>query len=279
MKSMRQPNWIASIATAVAIAGFASLAAAEPFLPNGLTKPTQRVEIAVPVQGLVKEVPIKPGDTVKKDQLLVQLDDSVERQKAESLRIDAESDVQVEAAKAELAQKEKEAERKSHEGFSASEREEAQLAVVVGKLRIKLAEQDTIKKKADLKVQDKLIDKMKILSPIDGVVEKIDADPGEVWDPSKPAVIVVDNSKIDVEASLKTSDVNKLKVGDMIDVRYEDDTQPRQAKIIYLSPVADAASDTRLVRATMPNSDNKPSGMSVSVKLAESKPTAAAVQP
>jgi RND family efflux transporter MFP subunit len=279
MKSMRQPKWIASVATAVAMAGFASFAAAEPFMPNGLTKPTQRVEIAVPVQGLVKDVPVKPGDTVKKGQLLVQLDDTVERQKADSLEIDAKSDVQIKAADAELAQKRKELERKMGPGFSVSEQEEAKLAVDVGELRVQLAQQDKIKKTADLQVQQTLITKMKIVSPIDGVVEKIDADPGEVWDPSKPAIVVVDNSKIDVEVSLKTDLVNKLKIGDMVDVRYEDDSQPRQAKIIYLSPVADAASDTRQLRATMANSDNRPSGMSISVKPPESKSTAAAVQP
>jgi RND family efflux transporter MFP subunit len=279
MKSMRQPNWIASVATAVAMAGFASFAAAEPFMPNGLTKPAQRVEIAVPVQGLVKDVPVKPGDTVKKGQLLVQLDDTVERQKADSLEIDAKSDVQIKAADAELAQKRKELERKMGPGFSVSEQEEAKLAVDVGELRVQLAQQDKIKKTADLQVQQTLITKMKIVSPIDGVVEKIDADPGEVWDPSKPAIVVVDNSKIDVEVSLKTDLVNKLKIGDMVDVRYEDDSQPRQAKIIYLSPVADAASDTRQLRATMANSDNRPSGMSISVKPPESKSTAAAVQP
>jgi RND family efflux transporter MFP subunit len=261
------------------MAGFASFAAAEPFMPNGLTKPTQRVEIAVPVQGLVKEVPIKPGDTVKKDQLLVQLDDAVEKKRAESLEIDAKSEVQIKAAEAELAQKRKELERKMGPGFSVSEQEEAKLAVDVDELRVQLAQQDRIKKTADLQAQEKLIDKMKIVSPIDGVIEKVEADPGEVWDPSKPAIVVVDNTKIDVEVSLKTSEVNKLKVGDVVEVRYEDDTQSRQAKIIYLSPVADAASDTRQLRATMPNTDNRPSGMSVSVKLADAKPQAAAAQP
>ena len=275
MNSKRHKNWIASAATAAAVCAGSLAMAAEPFMPNGLTKPTQRVELAVPVQGLVKDVNVKPGDTVKVGQVLVQLDDKVEKKRLESLRIDADSDIQEKAATAELAQKRKEQERKQAEGFSVSEREEAKLAVDVGELRVQLAAQDRVKKTADLQAQEALIDRMKIVSQLDGVVEKVDADPGEVVDPAKPALVVVDNSKIDVEASLPTAQVNKLKVGDIVEVRYADESDAKQAKIIFLSPVADAASDTRLLRASMPNTDNKPSGMSVSVKLADKPATAA----
>lgn len=267
---------------AIAVASLAAVLsplamAAEPFMPNGVTKPNKRVELALAVAGQVKEVPVKPGDAVKEGQLLVQLDDELEKRRAEALKIDAESDVQIQAAEKELAQRTVERDRKvNSDGFTIAEKEEARLAVEVGQLRVTLAQQEKMKKAVELKVQETAMKRMRLVSPVNGVVEKIEADVGEVVDPSKPSIIVVDNSKLDVEASLPTAQVNKLKIGDIVEVRYADETDARQAKITYLSPVADAASDTRLLRAQMDNPDNKPSGMSVSVKLADQPKTAAA---
>jgi RND family efflux transporter MFP subunit len=271
MKPERLAQSTALIAASLAAFVLAAPArAAEPFFPNGVTKPTQRVEMAVPVMGQVKEVKVKPGDVVKAGQLLVQLDDAVERKRAEALKIDAESDVQMKAAEAELAQKTVERDRKvNSDGFSLSEKEEARLAVTVAGLRVDLAKQDKVKKQAELQVQEQLIERMKLLSPVGGIIEKVDADVGEVADPSKPALVVVDNSKIDIEASLPTAQVNKLKVGDVVEVRSGEESAAKRAQIIFLAPVADAASDTRLIRAQMDNPDGRPTGMSVSVKIAD----------
>jgi membrane fusion protein, multidrug efflux system len=280
MTSLHHSKLITLIAALLAAFVLAAPArSAEPFFPNGVTKPTQRVEMAVPVMGQVREVKVKPGDMVKAGQLLVQLDDTVEHKRAEALKVDAESDVQMRAAEAELAQKTVERDRKvNSEGFSLSEKEEAKLAVTVAGLRVELAKQDKLKKLAELQVQEQLIERMKLLSPVSGIIEKVDADVGEVADPSKPALVVVDNSKIDVEASLPTAQVNKLKLGDVVEVRYGEGSETRQAKIIYLAPVADAASDTRLLRAQMDNPDGRPTGISVAVKIIEKTGTAQADQ-
>jgi len=252
--------------------------AADMFSPNGVTKPVQRAEMSFATQGLVKEVLVKPGDAVKVGQPLVQLDDSVERKQLESMAIEANSDLQTKAAEADLAQKKVDLSRKkqiqANGGMNDAEVEDAQLAVTIGEIRVQLAKEETNKKKAEVDAQQKKIDRMVLISQINGIVEKIDSDPGEVADPSKPAVIVTDNSKLDIEASLKTEQVNKMKVGDAVEVRYEDEKEPRTAKIIFLSPGADAASSTRLFRAEMTNTENKPSGMSVAVKLPDRSQTA-----
>jgi RND family efflux transporter MFP subunit len=276
MNIKRRTKWMQWAAASLAIAAVSPLTlAAEPFMPNGVTKPTQRVEMSVGVQGIVKEVLVKPGDSVKIGQVLVQLDDSVERKRLEAIEVEAKSDVQVRAAEAKLAKAQNDLQRKkSGDAFAASEIEDAQLEVKILEMSIELAKQEIVKKKAEMQVQEKNIERMKLVSYANGVVEKIDADPGEVADPSKPALVVVDNSKIDVEASLPTAQVNKLKLKDKVFVQYQDETEAKPAEIIFLAPVADAASETRLVRAQMLNTDNKPSGMAVVVKLSDKADTA-----
>ncbi len=241
------------------------------FIPNGVTKPNQRAELAFASQGLVKEVLVKPGDTVKVGQPLIKLDDSVERKQLESLLVEANSVVKIKAAEADLAQKRHELERKkqiqANGGMNDSEVEEALLAVNIGEWSVALSKEQVEQKKAEASVQQQRIDRMVLVSQINGIVEKIDADPGEVWDPSKPALIVTDNSKLDVEASLPTQLVNKLKIGDMVEVKFENETEIHTAKIKFLNPNADAASSSRLIRAEMANKNNLPAGMSVSVRL------------
>jgi len=254
------------------------IASAETFLPNGVTKPNQRAEMSFATQGLVKEVLVKPGDVVKVGQPLVQLDDSIERKQLEQMQIEAHSDIKIKASEADLAVKEvklKRAKQIQDQGAgNESEVEDAKLAVDIGVLSVQLAKQENDQKKAEVEVQQKKLDKMVLVSQVSGIVEKIDSDPGEVADPSKPAMVVTDNSKLDVEASLPTAQVNKLKLGDMVEVRFEGETDMRTAKIKFLSPSADAASSTRLLRAEMANADNRPSGMSVSVRLPEKTQTA-----
>jgi len=241
------------------------------FMPNGVTKPIQRAEMSFAAQGMVKEVLVKPGDVVKVGQPLVKLDDSMEQAQLQSLLVDANSVVKIKAAEADLAQKRHELERKkqiqANGGMNDSEVEEAQLAVAIGEWSVALAKEQTDQKKAEAQVQQKKIEKMVLVSQINGIIEKIDSDPGEVADPSKPALTVTDNSKLDVEASLPTGQVNKLKIGDTVQVRFENETDVKTAKIKFLSPGADAASSTRLLRAEMANPDNRPSGMSVAVQL------------
>jgi len=263
----------------LAVLSLSSMAlAADTFMPNGVTKPLVKAEMSFAAQGLVKEVLVKPGDTVKIGQPLVQLDDSIERKQLEELQIEAKSDIKIKAAEADLAVKKVKLERfkeiQKNLGGNDSEVEDAKLAVDIGELSVDLAKQENAQKKAEAEVQQKKIEKMVLTSEINGIVEKIDSDPGEVADPSKPAMVVTDNSKLDVEASLPTAQVNKLKLGDMVEVRFEGETDMRTAKIKFLSPSADAASSTRLLRAEMANADNRPSGMSVSVRLPEKTQTA-----
>src|SRR5947208_3243529 len=77
------------------------------------TAPTEqhRLKLTFRQPGIVKEVAVKAGDKVKAGQLLVQLDDSVERSQWQSLDIQGKSNLQELAAKAEWEEKKVELQR------------------------------------------------------------------------------------------------------------------------------------------------------------------------
>jgi hypothetical protein len=96
-------------------------------------------------------------------------------------------------------------------------------------------------------------------------VQKIEVEEGEVIDPQRPAITIVRNDPLWVEARVPTRRALGLKLGQQLDVLYKNEPGARKAEIIYFDPVALAGSNFQIVRLAMPNPDNRPSGMLVDV--------------
>ncbi len=72
---------------------------------------------------------------------------------------------------------------------------------------------------------------------------------------------------LNVEVSMPSARARALKVGQALDVRYQDEEKWMTAKVTFLTPYADAASGTRRVRLEMRNEANREAGLPVYVKL------------
>jgi RND family efflux transporter MFP subunit len=242
-----------------------------PSVLTGLTKPSERLELSLYAAGVVAEVKVKPGDHIKVGQLLLAEDIRAEVLELDSLRIDAESDLAAQASKVNAEVKKVELERiqKMHANKVATDQEleEARLNAEVARLQGLKAVQD--QRQAQLKAdkQKVRIQQMQLSSPIDGQVDSIDRNPGEVVDPVKPLCTVVKNDPLWVEVHVPVSQSLLLKLGQTLPVRYNGDDKPAEAKVIYLAPQADAASNTQLVRLEMPNPSGRASGLQVQVDV------------
>ena len=240
---------------------------------TGITAPSERLRLVVPFPGVVLERKVKSGEAVKKDQVLLQLDDRLEKGALESLNIEASSTHQIDAAIADLNLRKEQLKRKEKmlvdRAAGVSEVEEARLQVEIGAIRQKLQEQEKQTKTLERDRQALKVELMALKSPIDGQVEAIEVGPGEWADPQKPngAVTVVKNDPLWVEIHLPTRQSQRLEHGATLMVKNVDQDKAQPAKIIYINPVADAASDTQLVRLEMPNPENRSSGLQVTVTL------------
>jgi multidrug resistance efflux pump len=111
----------------------------------------------------------------------------------------------------------------------------------------------------------------KLLAPISGIVSKVELHPGEGTDLTKPAGIqIVQNDPLWVEVDIPWQKADALRMGQTLDVRYTDPADRgewMQAKVIAMSPIADAASNQRPVRLELPNKNLRESGLQVQVKL------------
>ena len=123
---------------------------------------------------------------------------------------------------------------------------------------------------ADVDTEARKIDKMQLLSPVNGTVQEISIQEGEIVDPNKPdgAITLVTNDPLWVEVKVPSSLGLKLKQGDSGLVEYQDDPGNwMKASVIYLDPEVDAASDKETVRLEMSNEAGRPSGLWARVRF------------
>jgi RND family efflux transporter MFP subunit len=92
-------------------------------------------------------------------------------------------------------------------------------------------------------------------SPINGVVSKILLRLGESVGPNEPLVHVVDVSKVRFMGTLSAHAGARLKVGQNVTIRLGTDMLTREARVVFVSPVTDAASGLIEVIAEFDNDD------------------------
>ena len=242
------------------------------FKNPGITNPSEQRGLNFNVPGVVSKVLVKEGDVVKKGDLIAQQDDSVDLADLKVKEAEVKtSAVQIDAAKTDLAQKEVELDRQNKmfaKGVAGqSDVEKAKLDVDMGGYRVKLAEQETDQKREELGAQNAKIAQKKLISTIDGIVQKINVHEGELAtnDPKTPCIQIVLNEPLYVEVDVPVKDAATFVLKQKMDVRYPGEEKWHAADIIFLNPVANAAAGTQRIRLQMDNPNHLRSGLQVEV--------------
>jgi RND family efflux transporter MFP subunit len=236
-----------------------------------VSKPSQKRELTLTIRGTISQVPVKEGDTVKAGQLLLAEDDRVEQKELERLQLEAQSQIAIKAAEAEL--KVKQAELANYEEMYKNhasneiELRKAQAEAEVALLQVEKAKQDSEIRKKEAEKQAAVLELMRRSSPIDGVIAKLEVGVGEVVDPTKPVCTVVQNNPLWVEAYVPVGVAAQLKVGQTMQVRYPQEDKWLAGEVNFLSPVADERSGMRLIRLQLPNPELRESGLNMLLRL------------
>ena len=251
-------------------------------LQQAFSRPSDERNLKYAAPGLVAETMVEEGAHVTKGQLLAKQDDRQGQAALHSLKVEADSTAEIDYSKADKADKEVKLKRKQElyangRLASESEVEEAALAVQLAEAQIKVSEVKHDKAVADAEQQQIKVDQMQLTSPIDGIVETINAHGGEMADPQAKdgAVVIVSNDPLWVEMDLPVAAANKLKVDQQLEVGYWNPgpngtgtvTDWQQAKISYFDPKASASGGTERVRLVLPNAQQQRSGSEMRVRL------------
>jgi HlyD family secretion protein len=213
----------------------------------------------------VVEVLVKPGDRVKKEQVLVKIDD--DEPKADL----AAKTATWESAKVSLTEARrylKAVEPLYKSGALPEQRyHEAVLAVLKGQADEKQAEHVVAGSKAELEHYE-------VTAAIDGVVNRLDVYPGTV---ARPGTTVwgeiLDLSEIDVRCDVTPDQADRVAVGQKAEVRYNGKQKiAGMGKVVQIGLAADLTSGLVPVVVRLENSEGKMrSGVLARVRFVEAK--------
>lgn len=242
-----------------------------PNIKRGDTMPYKEYKVCFPTMGVIHEVKIKEGDSIKKGDVIMVQDDREERAELKLLELDC-NDLPIQAAqkKADVAEvdfeykdKMKKAGEKNHLEWTRAKAEWE-----VAKVQIEQAKQELKQKEAKRDKQDQHVKNMTLRAETDGIVKELINDIGSNVDPTKPVITVVENNPLLVQVYVPGLASRQLKRGDKLRVSY-DRVNWKEASVSYLSPEADAGAGTRLIRLELPNPEGDPSGLRAFIELPE----------
>ena len=222
-----------------------------------LIQPYQEAEIGSQVVGVIEHVMVERGDYVKKGQPVVQLNSDVERAalQAAKLRAEATAELKAAASNHEFAQKKRvRTEDLFQKNFiSQQATDQAYTEAQVAEMRLRQAREQQRLAQQELALAQAQVAQRTIRSPLNGVVVEKYLSEGERVE-EKAVVKVATIDPLRVEVIVPATHFNRIKQGMSVTVKPDAaDAEPRNAKVIVVDRVIDAASNSFRVRLELPN--------------------------
>jgi RND family efflux transporter MFP subunit len=181
---------------------------------------SENVAIGVPLPGLITEVMVKVNDKVKKDQVLLKLDDRDLR--AEELSLKAQqkiSEAQITVSEAQLAKLQSQLERlisvTDTRAVSRDDLENRKQDVAVAQAQLAAAKAQLAAAETSLERISLLIERLTVRAPRDGTIIQINSRAGEyaATSPKTPAMILGDIDRLQVRADIDEQNAIRIREG------------------------------------------------------------------
>jgi RND family efflux transporter MFP subunit len=181
---------------------------------------SENVAIGVPLPGLITEVMVKVNDKVKKDQVLLKLDDRDLR--AEELSLKAQqkiSEAQITVSEAQLAKLRSQLERlisvTDARAVSRDDLENRKQDVAVAQAQVVAAKAQLAAAETSLQRISLLIERLTVKAPRDGTIIQINSRAGEyaATSPKTPAMILGDIDRLQVRADIDEQNAIRIREG------------------------------------------------------------------
>ena len=229
---------VMTLSFCVAISLLASMALAQTESEEGITAitiPSADITLSFLQPGRIDSIPVMEGAKVKVDTLVMQQYNAAEVALFAQKKVDLK--------RLELA--------RQRGATTDLEVEHAQLEVKITEIRV---------------------DNMRLLSPIDGFVEKIDVEVGESVQALADTIRIVRIDPLWIDVHVPQERAYTVKVGDSATVNFpKPQEESSLGKVIFVSRAADAASSTLRVRIEVPNKSNRPAGECASIIFSTSE--------
>jgi len=230
---------------------------------DGLIEPYVVVDIGAPVEGVVAEVTVDRSSSVKKGQLLVEMESSVERAALEKVKAMATFDGEIGLQQTQLAFAKRASDRfRRLEAIANHDKDQAATEIIRVGHRLKQARENRTLAEFELKKAQAILNRCLIKSPISGVVVERYVSPGEYVN-TQPLLRVAQIDPLRVEVIVPAQIFGRIIPGMTATIVPELPEYGEQtATVTIVDKVIDAASSTFGVRLELPNAEQQmPSGL------------------
>jgi len=228
---------------------------------RGILTPLYDLQLSSRAAGVIEELPVAEGQTIKKGDLLVQLNADIERAEV------TQAEAVLEAAEAEFERMQREFERAKalRRDSIGSERdfENAESQVIRAAAQKKQAT-------AALDVARARLRERGLYAPIDGLMFKRTKEVGEAVERLETVVRVVDASKLELVVFAGAELFGRFRNNETVDVSLEDGLargRTVQGTIVHVDPIIDSQSGTFRVRVQVLPSNEVQPGLTAHLNL------------
>lgn len=248
-----------SIGLLAAIALAPAAAAAADTGHDCLIEPWQVVEVRTAVEGLIQQVHVQRGDTVRKGQLLVELQAGAERAAVDSARYRAQMEGQIVSARNRIDYATKklkratELEKEQYGSVQARDEADAERRLAEAELQAALEARELAR--LEHRRASEQLALRGVASPLNGVVVDRQLNPGDLAEAGSGRKAVLRVAQIDplrVDVVLPASLFGRVKPGQAASVSAVTGAR-YSARVSLVDKVVDAASGTFVARLELPN--------------------------
>jgi RND family efflux transporter MFP subunit len=236
---------------------------------NGVSRPRYNAQLSFTVPGSVYEIAVKPGQTVKRGDLLMHLDSRAEDCRIAQLKSEISSTIKIRTLQSRIKQAhldmDRFAEALRQNAATVMEFQHAQLTHDLSLLALEEEQFRIEQLKRSLNELQAQRERMYLYAPCDGYVEDISIEKGMAVDRNVPALRLVAIDPILVELTLPVEEAMQLKIGDRVEVRQPDSDTVFTGKVDQIAKIAILSNRTLKVRIHVPNPKKMPVGLMVTV--------------
>ena len=236
---------------------------------DGLIKPYLVIDLGAPDEGIVAHVDVDRSSPIKKGQVLIELESSVERAAVEKAKAVAAFDSEIDLQQAQLAFARRVYQRVSTlEAVSIHKKDQAATEILLTGNRLEKAREKITLARLELKKAQAALARRSIKSPIAGVVVDRYVSPGEYVN-SQPLLRVAQIDPLRVDVIVPAQLFGRIRPGMPATIVPELPVYAEQtAKVTLVDKVIDSASNTFGVRLDLPNTEKLvPGGLRCRVRF------------
>ena len=226
----------------------------------GYLESTETVNISIDFSGTVRTVNFKEGQAIQAGQVLIELD---QRKQALKLR---QAEANLESSKVELSKTQSTYQRHRNLVTTGALSQEQFKHSEASYSRAKAALSET---EASLALAQQALRETIIISPVDGIVDKRSAEPGQTVLPGNPLAEVAVTDTLRVVTYISQREVNMLRLGEVATMKSPGvPGREYTARIELVGNSADPKTGNFVVKLTVNNQDRRlRAGMSASLLL------------